>query len=269
MTWRVHPVCEWVDILRTILKLAGLPLRAVVLRQSSVTRRSPSSDTMVSRVISPRQLTQTLTGTSKRLGSLISSSPAAVLPRQTAQVQRGPSGAAASWSIEDPDARFRERRGHTVAVLRDSYPNFFSDLPNFEIYTHDSLPLPVEPLLPTSDRARSCSRASPLAQSNSCTLAFRRAVCEVSEHTGSSSMRFASHATPPLPTPISHTISLCPQRRRSACGGTRGCGYACRSPASAASSACTPPHRSWSTASACTSSTEMRASQHVARAVAR
>ena len=23
MTWRVHPVCEWVDILRTILKLAG------------------------------------------------------------------------------------------------------------------------------------------------------------------------------------------------------------------------------------------------------
>eukprot|EP00321_Phaeocystis_globosa_P009577 CAMPEP_0118828530 /NCGR_PEP_ID=MMETSP1162-20130426/18962_1 /TAXON_ID=33656 /ORGANISM="Phaeocystis Sp, Strain CCMP2710" /LENGTH=213 /DNA_ID=CAMNT_0006759549 /DNA_START=29 /DNA_END=670 /DNA_ORIENTATION=- len=91
---------------------------------------------MVSRVISPRQLTQTLTGTSKRLG-LISSSPAAVLPRQTAQVQRGPSGAAASWSIEDPDARFRERRGHTVAVLRDSYPNFFSDLPNFEIYTHD------------------------------------------------------------------------------------------------------------------------------------
>ena len=93
----------------------------------------------------PRQLTQTLTGTSKRLGSH-SSSPAAVLPRQTAQVQRGPAGAAASWSIEDPDARYRERRGHTVAVLRDSYPNFFSDLPNFEIYTHDSLPLPVEPL---------------------------------------------------------------------------------------------------------------------------
>ena len=108
---------------------------------------------MVSRVISPRQLTQTLTGTSKRLGSLISSSPAVVLPRQTAQVQRGPSGAAASWSIEDPDARFRERRGHTVAVLRDSYPNFFSDLPNFEIYTHDSLPLPVEPLLPTRQTA--------------------------------------------------------------------------------------------------------------------
>lgn len=246
---------------------------------------------MVSRVIMPRQLTQTLTCTAKRLqvphrslGSLISSSPAALLPRQTTQAQQpvvGPAGAAASWSIEDPDARYRERRGHTVAVLRDSYPNFFADRPNFEIYTRDSLPLPVEPLLPAEPLWASRTtvahvRQSPLmlpcltSQSNSCTLAFRKAACEVSEHTGSSLMRFASRATPPLPTPISHTTSRCPLKRRSACGGTRGCGYACRSPASADSSACaTPRHRSWSTASACTSSTEMRASQHVARAVAR
>ena len=48
------------------------------------------------------------------------------------------------WSIEDPHARYRKRIGHTVEVLRDSYPTFFSDLPNLEIYTPDSLPLPVE-----------------------------------------------------------------------------------------------------------------------------
>ena len=137
---------------RYLLKVAGFG----ALR---LTKSEPRGTAMVlPRVIMPRQLTQALTCTSKRLqiphrslGSLISSSPAAVLPRQTAQAQQpvpGPAGAAASWSIEDPDAWYRERRGHTVAVLRDSYPNFFADRTNFEIYTPDSLPLPVEPLLP-------------------------------------------------------------------------------------------------------------------------
>ena len=89
------------------------------------------------------------------VASLASSSPSTVLPRRTGQIEHGratppaqqslSAGAVSSWSIEDPDARYRERRGHTVEVLRDSYPNFFSDLPNLEIYTPDSMPLPVEP----------------------------------------------------------------------------------------------------------------------------
>lgn len=96
-----------------------------------------------------------LSGAVKRLQvrglASLSSSPA-VLPRRTGGAQQPPSaGAASQWSIEDPDTRYRERRGHTVEVLRDSYPNFFSDLPNLEIYTPDSLPLPIEPPLRQTD----------------------------------------------------------------------------------------------------------------------
>ncbi len=83
-----------------------------------------------------------LSGAVKRLQvrglASLTSSPT-VLPRRTGTQQPPSAGAASQWSIEDPDTRYRERRGHTVEVLRDSYPNFFSDLPNLEIYTPESL----------------------------------------------------------------------------------------------------------------------------------
>jgi hypothetical protein len=58
-------------------------------------------------------------------------------PPRSAMVQPPLWTQGSSWSIEDPSARYRDNLGHTIAVLQDSYPKLFADVPDLSIYTND------------------------------------------------------------------------------------------------------------------------------------